>query len=209
MEVEAGRPEFLVLNRINKPAIIFDVDGVLLDWFGSFKQWMRGQGIKIDDDAQVAWNMTETFVGLSESDIDAKVAEFNTSDHFGRLDHWPGALSAIMRLRTELPDFLFTALTGAGTSPKTTRLRALSIEEFPIDEMFIIPLGESKVPWLKRYDFKGSVFIEDNARHASDGVSYIQNVILLDRPYNRVDTKDVIRCYDWDEAVTVIKNLLA
>jgi hypothetical protein len=207
--IEAGRPEFLVLNRIDKPAVIFDVDGVLLDWFGSFKQWMRGQGIKIDDDAQVQWNMTETFVGLSEAEIDAKVAEFNNSEHFGHLDHWPGALAAIMQLRRSFSGALFAALTGSGITPKTTRLRASSVEQFPIDEMFILPLGDSKIPWLKRYDREGSVFIEDNAKHALAAVGLIEHVILLDREYNRVDTPGVTRCMSWDDAVEHITQVLS
>lgn len=197
------------MNPINKPAVIFDVDGVLLDWFGSFKEWMKGQDIKIDDDAEVKWNMIDTFVGLSEEEIDAKIEEFNNSDHFGHLDHWPGALAATMQLRKAFPELLFVALTGAGTSPRTTRLRAASVEAFPIDEMFIVPLGESKVPWLKRYDYHGSVFIEDNAKHAKDGVNYAEHVVLLDRPYNGKKVPGAVRCFDWDEAVDFITGELA
>lgn len=194
-----------------KNAIIFDIDGVVLNWSDSFFEWMEGNGHTVVWNAPEQWNMTGNFPELTEKDIVSGIEEFNNSESFGHLKHYDGATLTLTKLRKAISkDVVFSAITAAGTSPSCVRRRATSIEEFPIDELWIVPLGESKEHWLRMYETP-SVYVEDNAKHANMSAKIGHTTLLFDRPYNKniEINENIIIVNDWKDVEHNIKTISA
>ncbi len=194
----------------NKPAIILDIDGVLLDWFSTFVKWMKDiKGHRIGADASTSYAMTNMFPDLEEDAIYKEIAEFNNSHWFARLPHIPGAKDGVAHLRKAFPERVFAAVTSAGVNPIAVKRRCQNIEAFELDEIFIVPLGEPKEPYLRRYH-ASSVIFEDNTNHALKAVEIGQRAVLLNKSYNINDNAPgVIRMDGWESIEKAIEVLKA
>lgn len=178
--------------------ILTDVDGVLLDWFAGFKQYLVESGIKVAEGEPSDWSM----VGwVDHPDISALIAKFNASPDFGRLVAYPEAVNNLQYLHTKHGHEI-VAITSCSDAIETfdRRTRNLLDTFGPIfREVFCLPLMMSKTEVLKNYP-RGTVWVEDSLHGAKAGYEAGHRVFLLNRPYNQhaVDFP-VERVDNWDE----------
>lgn len=191
--------------------IIFDVDGVLLDWFEGFNDWMHARGFHPKTEKSDTYDMT-AYWGLADPQIAALIKDFNRSAEFGVLPHVPGALQAVRQLRRTWNDCLFVAITCAGIHPKTMMYRAINLLQFELDALHVLPLRTSKFTELAWYSGNGNVLIfEDHIGHALEAASLGMQVGLLNWPWNQaeIDHPNVRRYAGWSDVMTNLKVRIA
>ncbi|MDX5369232.1 MAG: hypothetical protein LPL29_07620 [Alphaproteobacteria bacterium] len=191
-------------------AVVLDVDDVLLDWFGGFRAWLwMEHGISpVGISHPAAWDMSDVYPGLGRAKIVGLIRDFNRSDAFGELTPKPYAEDAIAGLRSFYPGERIVALTSSGLHPKTVKLRAHSLERFDLDELHIVPIGDSKADHLERLFEPGSLYVEDNHMHAADGLHIGYDTLIFDYPHNR-NFKDerLMRARCWQGAMQHVRHL--
>lgn len=195
------------MTRSRAPAIILDVDGVLLDWFGGFAGWMAENGHEVLPSGPHRYDQTDKYPGKTKEDLDDFIARFNVSDHFGTLPMIDGAHQGVAALKAALPGWRTAIVSSCGVSPRTVALRARSVLSFGIDELFLVPTGESKKPYLQRYG-AGSIVIEDAAHHAVAAAELGHKTILLDQDWNVGEPAgDARRMASWAHIDEIINEL--
>ncbi|WP_315922139.1 hypothetical protein [Mesorhizobium sp. SP-1A] len=177
-----------------------DVDGVLLDYVTGFFSYLPSIGVipackphEVDN-----FDFKCAFPNLERPDIKKLITDFSVTEGFGRLPAYPGAVEAVNRIKTHFGDSLrIVAITSAGTSEETLRLRKQNLELFPFDEVNVLPLAGDKTEQLAKLG-PNSVFVDD----LLSNVRAAQNVgvrgVLYRQLYNAMDHHD-LTMEGWDD----------
>ena len=177
-----------------------DVDGVLLDYVTGFFSYLPSIGVipackphEVDN-----FDFKCAFPNLERPDIKKLITDFSVTEGFGRLPAYPGAVEAVNRIKNHFGDYLrIVAITSAGTSEETLRLRKQNLELFPFDEVNVLPLGGDKTEQLAKLG-PNSVFVDD----LLSNVRAAQNVgvrgVLYRQLYNAMDHHD-LTMEGWDD----------
>lgn len=189
-------------HDIENNTIVFDVDGAILDWLGGFfwflenkkgiKPGCRPEDVHDHDLAKV--------LPISSFEVVGLINDFNSSHYFAALDILKNSLYGMNKLRSELPDWHFAVVTAAGCSPKTVRYRAENIDNVfgdLLDEVFIMPLGETKLDLFRRFPPGRAIVIEDTPKYVGDAKNAGHFAIIVDAPYNRDEYTTLPRIHDW------------
>ena len=186
--------------------LIFDIDGVLLDWTTGFNQWMIDRG-EPPQGAQSAYNMNTCWPQYDDVQITAIIREFNQSPQFSALDEVPGAFTAYLRITGTFPDVKTVAVSACGLHPITQiqRLHQLYRIGYRFEEFYALDLNAGKLDTFVKFPSGGIVF-EDSARHAVHASHAGHKPILLNRPYNQGTWPDVIRADNWDHVLQLLKE---
>lgn len=186
-----------------------DADGVILDYLHGFMAYLRSIGVEpaCGPDEVADWEMTGALPGWSHDQVMAAVADFSVHPDFGRIPAVPGAVDAVASIREEFGDVELVAITSAGTSPDTARLRLQNLEPFGFDDVHVLPLGASKKDHLSLLP-RGSVFVDDLHRHVVAAEEAGVQGVLFRRPYNAAHSHaNVISC--WPQGRLVVSRLLS
>lgn len=195
---------------MNKLSVVTDVDGVLLDWFDGFDQWMiNDKRVKVDHSTLPSmYDLTDKYHVTSEQ-IVGYITEFNSSEKFGHLKPVHGALEYFMPL---LNDNSMVWRWLSSGSIKSKEIQCMANRYSNLQDAFgsgfvdglLLPMRESKVPYLKHLQTTDDhlVFIEDSLSHAMEAVKLDIKTILLDYPYNQQDEdpKLLFRVENWKDA---------
>lgn len=167
-------------------AILFDVDGVLLDWHGGFVAYMeRRHGIKsavgADEFADYG-GFSDLFPGLDLEERARYIAAFNTSPDFAGLRGIEGAARGMQRIAAVLDGrgIQIIGVTCAGPDAAVERRRQMA--RFPFNDIRILSIGASKAPIFRRY--APAVVIEDAPAHLDEAKAAGCVPIAVSYPYN-------------------------
>jgi hypothetical protein len=190
------------------PVLALDVDGVLLDYVEGLGRFVesRGHALGCHHTEIADWNMSNYLPSMTLDERIATYAAFSETEGFGNLVAYEGAVEAIAEIRETFPGLRILAITSAGTSAETERLRRLNLEPFGIDDLTVLPLGASKEEHFARLP-KGSVVVDDLLKHVKAADDTGNLGVFFRRSYNLADAHPrSVR--DWPEAVATICSIL-
>ena len=191
-----------------KPIIGFDVDGVIFDYVAGFMAYAASRGVRLgcESDEVDSWTMTAAFPDLDGDQIWDMIEAFSEDEGFGRLTPFPGALEAISQLREEYPDYPLGAITSAGKSELTKRLRTENLASIPFSEIHVLPLGESKEQYLAKFP-PNSLYVDDLKKNVDAAESVGVTGVFVRRSYNTADTHTRV-AHDWNEIADHVRDIL-
>lgn len=191
-------------------SIVFDVDGVLLDWLNPFLRWVQAtKGIEtaIHPSEQTNYSLTTLFPDADMWEIGKWVIDFNKTDRFASLPAVDGAITAMTQIRDAFPDWDLVAVTCPGNHPRIVAGRAHNISTlFPeIQSLTIMDYGASKRSALSLHPL-GSLLIDDHPRYLDEAVCAGMTAVSFDHPYNR-SIKRFPRILNWATGVDTLLRL--
>lgn len=197
------------MSEYSKPVIGLDVDGVILDYVAGFMAYAASIGVRLgcEPDQVDSWTMTAAFPDLDEDGIWSMIEAFSEHEGFGRLAPYAGALETIAMLIEEFPDHPLVAITSAGKSDVTKRLRAESLAGIPFSAIHVLPLGESKELHLSKLP-AGSLYVDDLMKNVVVAEKVGLSGVLVRRSYNHADDHSRV-AHDWDDIARHVREILA
>lgn len=197
------------MSEYANPVIGLDVDGVILDYVSGFMAYAASKGVRLGCEAHEvdSWTMTAAFPDLDGDAIWAMIEEFSEHDGFGSLKPYEGALETISQLIEEFPDNPLVAITSAGKSDVTKRLRAESLASIPFSAIHVLPLGESKEPHLAKLP-PGSLYVDDLKKNIVAAENVGLTGVFVRRSYNTQDTHTRL-AHDWSDIARHVREIIA
>lgn len=166
--------------------IAIDCDGVILDWFSAFKEFMDRKGIiaklPFEDYA-----MSTSYPGL---DIMYYIEEFNQSPEFGNLSYLPNALESVRAIKNL--GHSIVAITAPGNSITTKNLRLKNIAEFNFDHVEVLPLITKKIDVMNK--LKVDLIIDDSVKVIKEAG---EKAILFE-DFHNINFEHDKRMKDWN-----------
>jgi FMN phosphatase YigB (HAD superfamily) len=164
--------------------IVFDVDGVLLDWSTGFLRWVESTtDYRLDAESKCdTYEMSSWFVGMAKQDLYKLIEEFNG---------YPRALLPLDGSKSALLDFYcegweISILTAFGSCPEQSDFRQGYLKALFGDifkEIRVLGLGACKEDALK--DMKPDIFVEDNLEHAEKSIALGIKTYLISHAFNK------------------------
>ena len=192
------------------PLILTDVDEVILQWQGSFFNWVRCHtDLKFTEDLSQLVNM-EQFLGCSYETARDLIHEFNNSEHFANLlpcQHAPEYLTKLYE-----KGYRFMAISACSNTQRIYSMRWQNIQQY-FPDMFIglhCVGGEGshadKYHYLNLY--KSAIWVEDQYKHAVAGLAAGHTTFLINYPHNmEFNHPQIIRVTNWADIYDYIKEL--
>lgn len=173
--------------------LIVDVDGVLLNWWASFNQWIIDNNFATTN--ILLPNADYAFEGAIKENFrsqrDDLIRVFNQTFHVSKLKPIPGAIKALKRFREE--GWTIKAVTSFSGDFESQKLREKNLLDVygPIfQEIYCVPLYESKEAFLYKQPFD-SIYVEDLPGHLNTALVLgydPQNLYLIPRAFNEGNT---------------------
>lgn len=178
--------------------VLLDCDDVLLDWIGGFRDWCSAKlGREIAGEPQ-SWDMSE-WLGVSEEEAKALIAEHNAGPHFGELEAVSGAKEGVATW-VATKQIRLHVITSCSSDAETVARRKTNLQVVfgdVFDSIHCLDLGQSKLQLLQSFR-PGSLWVEDNFKNALLGVEAGHNVAMRERPHNlEFKKKDVPGNLKW------------
>lgn len=194
---------------MSRPAIILDVDSVLLEYLATFADWMerRGAPAKVSHRAETDWSLCNMFPDLGPDRIFAEIRALAEHPMYGEMGFVEGAVEAVEALRAAHPGTPVVAVTAAGAHPETAVMRRRNLASLPLDEILVLPVGASKAQAFTRFP-RGSVVVDDLARHVAEAEAAGHHGVLFTQPYNRHEPARIRVC-GWADARRTVSELIA
>lgn len=190
-----------------RKAIVFDVDEIMLDHLGGFRDWLKKKhGIICKSDYPSEYDLTEWMGVEDQKEVVKYLKEFNeTAWEFGVLQPQYECVKAYMcALRHTFPDAVFAALTKSGTMGHGEVLRRANLEHvYPniLDEVHIVEMYESKRGALHKLQAKYDVvaLVDDYIENIETAVNMGIRGIMLQCPHNQQykDREDFHYAENW------------
>lgn len=201
-----------------RKAIIFDVDEILLDHLGGFRDWLKKKhGIITKSDYPSEYDLTNWMGVEDQKEVVKYLKEFNeTSWEFGVLQPQHESVKSFMcALRHTFPDAVFAALTKSGTMGHGEVLRRANLAHvYPniLDEVHIVEMYESKRGALHKLQTKYNVvaLIDDYIDNIETAVEMGIRGIMLNCPHNEQYSKreDFHYAGNWASIIHEICNAM-
>jgi len=190
--------------------ILIDIDGTVLDWANSFKQFMAIEGIIEKDDTQ--YHVWKWMSGLDGQEITEEkgrfmVEYFNRSAWIAFLEPLRDSVEVVKALKEQ--GYEFKAITSLHKDRPAQALRKLNLNdvfgEGTISDIVFLPTGADKNEALEQYRDSGAWWVEDKVENAIVGKNMGLNSIIIQHEYNKNDYADGIPvCKFWS---TVYKHI--
>ena len=188
--------------------ILVDCDGVLLDWFYSFKQWMKrhGYGEPQMKDGKTYYDISTSF-GLVHKDGQRLVRMFNESATIRKLPPLRDAIKYVKKLHEE-HGYVFHAITSLSTDCYSQHLRTKNLIELfgpTVFEKYVyLDTGADKDEALLPYKDSGCYWVEDKPTNAQLGYDLGLDPLLMAHDFNIVHRTDARRVHNWKEIYEII-----
>lgn len=196
------------LSDDHLPILALDVDGVLLEYLWGLGCFAEAQGhvLGCHRDEITDWDMRNYLPTMTLEERKATYVAFSRSEDFGRLMPYEGATDAIAQIRAAFPNLHVAAITSAGDSPETERMRRENLQVFGIEDITVLPLGASKREYFECLP-AGSVVVDDLMCHVEAADAAGHTGVLFRRSYN-AEIDHPMTVSTWPEAVDTISGLL-
>ena len=175
----------------NKPIILTDIDGVVLDWVGALKIFLQHSGIKTATPDPTEWHLDKWILAPNPNKV---IDNFNKTAMFGKLRPFVDAKYMIPKLSNS---FTFVGITSCSSDEETVVRRFNNIEDiFPgiFYNIHFLDLGDSKTDALNEY--APTIWVEDNTSNALAGAHSGHECFLINRSYNVNDKPDGVKKID-------------
>ncbi len=173
---------------MSKCPVIFDCDGVLLDWELGFRNWVT---CKYTDfcfigDYPKSWDLSG-WIGCSADQAQALIREFNQSEAFGRLLSMPYAARTLYEIeRAGHPIYVLTSCSSDSIVRERRMVNLANRFSTEIQRTICLDLGVPKLETLQAFHkvFGECFWIEDNYQNALAGVEAGHRSFFLHRDHN-------------------------
>lgn len=188
--------------------ILTDVDGVLLEWEGHFRKWMKLNGYYEDSSQTNQYDMNVRY-GIHEDLKKELIREFNKSAWMGTQEPMPNSQTWVKLLHAE--GWTFIPITSQTTDIPAQELRKRRLKELfgqtMFDNFMILDTGEDKDAALAEFHGTGLWWIEDKVANAVAGLDYGLKPLLYNHKYNQeFNHPNIIRVNNWQHIYKVINN---
>jgi len=191
--------------------LVTDVDGVILDWWQGFAQWMKQAGYEANEEEPSNYRLGKTF-GMPEETIMDLVQAFNEdAPESGNLTYLNNdtQIPTILKQLRDM-DFKLSIVTKFSDNPRAIEKRKENLYKLfgdVFDEVHIISLYGCKEPVLRRLrqaEDRTNAFwwIEDNVDNAHIGLNLGYRTMLMHQSHN----KDVRGPRSIDNRIKKVKN---
>lgn len=191
--------------KLSDKVILVDADGVLLDWFHSFAQWMDAHGYPIVLNGE--YEIEKTF-GIEKKVAKGLARHFNES---ARIEHLPPFRDAIKYVRKlhENHGYVFHCITSLSSDPYAGDLRRKNLKrlfgETTFEKIICLDTGADKDEALLPYKDSGCIWVEDKFENAIAGVNAGLTPFLIDHGHNKNQHHPFItRVNNWKELYEAI-----
>lgn len=173
---------------MKKQPVIFDCDGVLLDWESGFRLWAEAEyHSAFSSEFPLDWNLSN-WIGCSSEQAKIMIHEFNHSDAFGRLLPMPHAARTLYEVdRAGHPIYVLTSCSSDKEVQAQRRKNLAAIFNTEIQRTICLDLGVSKKFSLDGFkEIMGEcIWVEDNFGNAIAGADAGHRSCFLHRPHNQ------------------------
>jgi FMN phosphatase YigB (HAD superfamily) len=190
---------------LSKKVILVDADGVLLDWFHSFAQWMEFHGYPIVVKGE--YQIEKTF-DIPKEQAKALARHFNES---ARIEHLPPFRDAIKYVRKlhEEHGYVFHCITSLSADPFAAKLRKKNLKALfgktAFELVICLDTGADKDEALVPYKDSGCVWVEDKFENAMAGLNAGLIPFLIDHDHNKTQNHpDIQRVSNWQHLYELI-----
>jgi 5'(3')-deoxyribonucleotidase len=186
-----------------KKVLLTDVDGVLVDWVGSFGKYAQSRGYQLNTPTPKTWEMTEWF-GADNDAIRVLIQEFNSGKDFESIPVFQDALKVLPELRRH---YDLVAITCCSDDPKVISKRKKNLEMLNVDfkEIHCLPQTASKSDLLKSYS--PTIWVEDRVEGAEAGHEAGHRSFLRESTYNNEYNNPEIKVVSgWEEILRLIRS---
>jgi len=191
--------------KLSDKVILVDADGVLLDWFHSFAQWMNEHGYPIVMNGE--YQIEKTF-NIPKDTAKGLARHFNES---ARIEHLPPFRDAIKYVRKlhEEHGYVFHCITSLSSDPYAGDLRRKNLKrlfgETAFEKIICLDTGADKDEALLPYKDTGCFWLEDKAENAELGNRLGLNAVLMAHGHNESFChEDIPVVQNWKEFYKLI-----
>jgi hypothetical protein len=188
--------------------ILVDCDGVLLDWFYAFKQWMKrhGYGEPQMFDGKSYYDVSKSF-GISKKEGKKLVRMFNESATIRKLPPLRDAIKYVKKLHQD-HGYIFHAITSLSDDCYSQHLRTKNLIELfgpTVFEKYVyLDTGADKDEALLPYKDSECYWVEDKESNAQLGYELGLDPLLMAHPFNTFHKTDARRVQNWKEIYEIV-----
>lgn len=191
--------------------VIFDTDGVLLDWVSPFAPWASSRLKRPLDPTKITeFNLTSWLGVDSTAEMVEMVTLFNGSaEHgFDRLPPMPGAVGLVQMLHDR--GTRMRVVTSCSDDPLVKDLRVGNLVRTfgnVFQDIVVLGLGADKTEALSRFD--PALWIDDHWPNLDAGAAAGHTPVLMNASYNQVrrdgGRDDYPRITDWRHLMATVQ----
>lgn len=172
--------------------IIFDCDEVILEHSLHMTNWIeKEKGIKKSAPLHtMKFDFSNIYPELTFQQVLDLIIEFSLTEEFSRIPFTPDAEETICNLHKN--GHKISILTSAGKEEKVKQSRFKNLSHLPIktENIHILPLGESKLPYLEKME-KG-IFVDDLLKNVKIGNQAGHKSILKRTYHNKEENHEYV-----------------
>ena len=185
---------------MNKPTILVDCDGVLLDWEYAFDVYLQTHGFQRQPGGELKYNIGLRY-GIDPEQGRRLIRIFNESAHIGFLPPLRDAMYYVKRLHEE-HGYVFHCITSLSASTDAQELRRMNLRKLfgktAFEEFVFLDTGADKDQALEPYRDSGLYWIEDKITNCQVGRDLGLRALLMEHGHNMTyEDPDIPRVKNW------------
>lgn len=186
--------------------IIFDTDGVILDYQKAFMDYLQDRHNipAVIKPAQGQYISLEDIFNIDRKTFNSYVKKLSMdTEVFHRLPVIDGAIDAINELKECYPDANMSVVTSVGDHPETVRMREQNLRDIGFTgKITCLPLNGCKKAALSAYE-PNSIFIDDMYKNVKVAREVGHHAILFQSNIEN----DPMQANSWPEALEIIHRV--
>lgn len=184
---------------MEKPVILTDVDGVLLNWDYAFSVWVKRHGFTQLAGTEHVYEIHKRY-GMMPEQKKMLVRMFNESAAIGFLPPLRDAVHYVQKLHRE-HGYVFHIITSLSTDPSACELRTQNLKKLfgeTVFERFVyLDTGADKHEALEEYAGSSLIWVEDKPENARVGLQYGLDSLLMEHGHNMNENLPIVK--NWKE----------
>lgn len=184
---------------MDKPVILTDADGVLLNWDYAFSVWIKRHGFTQLEGTERVYEIHKRY-GMMPEQKKMLVRMFNESAAIGFLPPLRDAVHYIQKLHRE-HGYVFHVITSLSTDPSACELRTQNLKKLFGDTVFerfvYLDTGADKNEALEEYAGSSLIWVEDKPENARVGMQLGLDSLLMEHGHNMNENLPIVK--NWKE----------